>query len=107
MAVGQQATNITIDNLLTSFAVQMRELMHAIHNLNIQVNGQNAGLAFMVAAGYGNAANSNNPGGVSDAQYALNILSYLNTQAGVYYGSATQATTFNFENATAPVWGGK
>ena len=45
-----------------------------------------------------------NPGGVSDAQYALNMISYLNTVAGVYFGTATQGTAFNFDQQLSQMW---
>lgn len=114
MAVGMQATAESMDQNLSSLAVQMRNLMQAVSNLNTSVNGQAAGLAYMESIGYASTPNQANPGGLSDAQYALEVLAYLNQPAGVYYGAVqsggsggTGAVQFNINNALAPVWGGQ
>lgn len=106
MSVGNQASSSTVDIALTDYSVQLRDLMQDISNLSVWVNGQGNGLAFLEGLGYSNAANPNNPGGVSDAQLALNMISYLNTVAGVYYGTATQATTFDFNQELSQLWAG-
>jgi hypothetical protein len=83
--------------------VALRNDCDAIRNLQEQYQN----VASLVAIGYGSAANPANPGGVSDAQLALNMINYLNTVAGVYRGTATQGTTFDFSNATCGLWAGQ
>jgi hypothetical protein len=93
-----------MDNIITSLAVNLRNVMRNITNLNLAVNGQAAGLAYLQSIGYSGTANPANPGNVSDAQLALNMIAYLNTCAGVYFGTATQATDFAFDQALSQVW---
>jgi len=107
MSVGNQMTSDQINSRLSSLAIQMRELMHDISDLSTNVNGQGNGLAVLEAAGYSSEANPDNPGGVSDAQYALNMLSYLNTPASLYYGTATQPDEFNFDQELSQLWAGQ
>lgn len=115
MSVGNQATNTDIDNTLTNLTVNVRELMAKIVNLSTQVNGTGQGLAYLESIGYSAAANPANPGEQSDAAWALQVIAYLNTVAGCYYGtvrqggdgSAGSATTFNFNNALAQLWQGR
>src|SRR6516162_10057110 len=96
MNVGGQASSGTVDATLTSLAISMRNLMTQVSNLSTWVNGQGGGLAMLEGLGYPSAGNAGNPGGISDAQLALNMIAYLNTVAEVYFGSATQGTQFNF-----------
>lgn len=107
MSVGNQLTKTTVDQSITNLAVQLRNVAWGIKNLNSQINGAGNGLAFLESIGYSNTPNVNNPGGISDAQYALNLIGYMNTNSGVYYGSATQTTQFNFDNGLSPVWAGQ
>lgn len=105
--VGNQTTVGTINNQISGYAAQLRNIMYAISNLNKQVNGQGNGLAMLEAVGYSSAANASNPGGISDAQYALNMIGYLNTMAAVYYGTAAQSPAFNFDNELSQMWAGQ
>lgn len=114
MSVGGQATFGTIDSALTNLSVGMRNMMQGIANLNTTVNGQGNGLAYLNKIGYSTVPTSDNPGGVSDAQLALNMISYLNTVAGVYHGTVQQggsggtgAITFDFNNALSVLWAGQ
>lgn len=104
MPVGATIGSDQMNNIITSLAVDLRNVMRTISNLNLAVNGQAAGLAYLQSIGYGSAANPANPGSVSDAQLALNMIAYLNTVAGVYFGTATQATDFAFDQALSQVW---
>jgi hypothetical protein len=88
--------------------------MQDISNLNLRVNGQGAGLAYLESIGYSGTANPDNPGGVSNAALALSMISYLNTNAGVYFGTVQQGGTggtgailFNFGQELSQVWGGQ
>jgi hypothetical protein len=114
MPVGTQPTNATIDNQLTAMSLQLRNLMQAAVNLSTQVNGTGQGLAVLEGYGYSSAANAGNPGDISDASYALQMIAYLNTVAEVYFGNVQQggsggtgAVTFNFNNALAELWNGQ
>jgi hypothetical protein len=107
MPVGAAIGSSQIDNVITALAVNLRNIMRQIYNLNLAVNGQAAGLAYLESIGYSGTANPANPGSVSDAQLALNMIAYLNTVAGVYFGTATQATDFAFDQALSQVWGGQ
>ena len=107
MPVGSSIGADQVNNIITSLAVRMRDLMTDVADLNLSVNGQGAGLAYLQAVGYSNTSNPANPGSVSDAALALSVISYLNTVAGVYFGTATQGTTFNFNQQLSMVWGGR
>jgi hypothetical protein len=107
MTVGQASSSSTVDTSLINLAVGMRDLMNAVVNLSTWINGQADGLAFLEQLGYSSASNPDNPGSISDAQMALNLIAYLNTVAGVYYGTATQSTTFNFNNELSQLWNGR
>lgn len=111
MSVGNQSTKASMDQQISAIATQFRNICWAMKNLGTQVNGQAAGLNYLIGIGYSNTANPNNPGGVSDAQYALNLINYFSTCSGVYYGTVQQggsggtgAVLFNFDNAFSPVW---
>ena len=104
MPVGAVIGSSQVDNIITALAVRMRDVMRQVSNLSLAVNGQGTGLAYLESIGYSGTANPANPGGVSDAQYAQNMISFLNTVAGVYFGTATQATDFNFDQELSQVW---
>lgn len=97
MTVGHQLNAATVDDRLSGLATGLRDLMQKIKNLSLTVNGQATGLAVLEAAGYSPA----------DAQTALNMIAYLNTVAGVYFGTASQATNFSFDNALSQLWAGQ
>ena len=107
MAVGSNIGSGQMDNILTSLSVNLRNIMRQISNLSLSVNGQASGLAYLESIGYSGTANPANPGGVSDATLALNMISFLNTIAGVYFGTATQATDFNFDQELSQLWAGQ
>ena len=107
MPVGAVIGSGQMDNIITSLAVRMQKLMQDIAQLNLSVNGQAAGLAYLQGIGYSGTANPDNPGGISDADLALSVISYLNTVSGVYFGTATQASQFRFDQELSQVWGGQ
>jgi hypothetical protein len=107
MPVGATIGSDQMNNILTSFAIQLRNACRQISNLNLAVNGQGAGLAYLQSIGYSNTSNPANPGSVSDAALALSVISYLNTVAGVYFGTATQTPAYNFDQQLSEVWGGQ
>lgn len=106
MPVGSVIGADQINNTITSLAVRLRDLMEEIRHLDLEVNGQGDGLAYLESIGFSGTANPANPGGISDAQYALNMISYEHTMSGVYFGTATQGTAFDFDQALAAVWAG-
>ena len=108
--VGSAIGSGQINNVITSLAVNLRNLMQQVANLNLLVNGQGAGLAYLTSIGYSNEAGTSdpgNPGGITDAAYALQTIGYLNTVASVYFGTATQGTDFNFNQELSAVWAGQ
>jgi|SRR5689334_9770018 len=107
MPVGATIGSGQVDNIITALAVRLRDTMRQISNLNLAVNGQGTGLAYLESIGYSGASNPANPGSVSDAALAQTMISYLNTVAGVYFGTATQASEFNFDQQLSEVWAGQ
>ena len=107
MPVGAVIGSSQIDNIITALAVDMRNIMQQVVNLNLAVNGQGAGLAYLQSIGYSNASNPANPGSVSDAALALSMISYLNTMAGVYFGTAAQTPAYNFNQQLSEIWAGR
>lgn len=107
MAVGNQANKATIDGNLSSLAQQL--VAWCNQALTFQEGmvtlGANS-LAGLVAAGYSNTPNAANPGGVSDAQWALNAANYMNTLAQVAEGTVAQTPAFNFINQLSSLWAG-
>jgi hypothetical protein len=103
IGVGTQPTSASINNQLTALAQQLRNLLFQAASLSTQVNGTGQGLAFLESVGYGSTANPLNPGSITDAAYALQMVGYLNALSAVYLGG-TQATGFNYNNALAVLW---
>jgi len=105
MSVGNQATKGSFDQFLSTLAVTLRNSMQQIVNEWTFINNGAAGSPeeVLVGIGYDNA-NSDAPGNQSDAAYAAYVLNTMNTMAQVYFGDATQATEFDFNNALAPLW---
>lgn len=100
MAVGQQPSVTSLNNLLTQYAVALRDACVNISELNTQINGQNAGLALLEGIGFS----------ASDAQSFLNMLGYMQNVAGCYYGTVQQGGTggtgainFNFHQALSQI----
>jgi hypothetical protein len=107
MPVGATIGSDHLSNILTNLAVNFRNLAQQAANLSIEINGQGTGLAVLQSLGYSNTPNAANPGGISDAAWALQLVNYFSNVAGVWFGTATQASTFNYNNASAPLWAGQ
>lgn len=107
MPVGAVIGSGQIDNILSSLAVNFRNLAQQAANLSIEINGQGTGLAVLQSLGYSNTPNPANPGGISDAAWALQLVNYFNTVAGVWFGTATQTPAFNYNTVSAPLWAGR
>lgn len=104
MTVGAQATTTTINNLITQLSVGMRNMMQSVTDLSTFVNGQGNGLTFLESLGFSS----------TDASTAQSAIAYLNTVAGVYYGTVqaggtggSAATTFNYNQELSQFWAGQ
>lgn len=114
VGVGAPTTSGQVDNILTSLAVELRKLMQEIANLNKQVNGGGAGLAYLESIGYGSASNPDNPSSDSDAQYANDLINHMYIIAGVYFGvtyhggdATTPGNLSDFDLEFSPLWNGQ
>ncbi|SRR6266567_464354 len=97
----------TIDQQLSDLSVRWRDLAEQALHLATQVTGQGNGLSMLQAAGYSTTANPANPGGISDADLALQGVNYLALLGELFFGTAAQPANFNFNNAMSPHWGGR
>jgi hypothetical protein len=95
MATGQQATIAQVNTQLTSLALQLRNLAGQIMDQHTFLNKQ--GHDGLVALGFEDA----------DATDVLARIDYMATIAQIYEGNATQATTFDFEDALCSLWAGQ
>jgi hypothetical protein len=96
MTVGVQLNSGAVDQLITNLSVQMRNVMAAVANLSLNVNGQGAGLVYLESIGFS----------AGDAAQAQAAISYMNTIAGVYFGTATQGSDFDFNQVLSQYWAG-
>lgn len=87
MPVGDAPTVGGLNDELAALIVRLRDVCNDITELQMQVVG--FGSAGLIATGFSSG----------DATTYLNAVSYLNTVASVYRGTATQGSTFNFDNA--------
>lgn len=97
MAVGSQASSATVNQELTDYSVAMRNIMTKVTELSRWINGQGGGQAKLESMGYSPA----------DATAALNNISYLNTVAAIYFGTANQPANFDFNNQLSQLWAGQ
>jgi hypothetical protein len=97
MAIGNQATPAGLYSQLTQLSLNLREVMQDISDFNLFV-GQ------LGAAGLEAAPISMDS---TDAAALVAAAAILNTPAAVYFGTATQAAEYNFNNALAPYWAGQ
>lgn len=95
MTAGIQASPGRIDEDITNIALAFRAVCTQAKNLNTQVNGAGNGTAYLDGIAY------------PDPATALTLIGYLANLAGVYFGTATVAADFNFDNGLAPAWGGQ
>jgi hypothetical protein len=97
VTVGTQPGTGQVNTQLTALALALRNDCQSVINLFEFVNaaGGGEGLdAGFTALGFASG----------DATTASTLLSYMNTIAGVYAGTATQGSEFNFANALAVLW---
>lgn len=96
MSVGNNFTSDTVNQQITGLSVRMRDLMQDVVNLSSNINGQGTGLTVLEAIGYDS----------DDAAMAQGAISYLNTIAAVYYGTAAQTPAFDFDQELSQYWAG-
>jgi hypothetical protein len=96
MTVGNNMSTDAVNQAITNLSVAMRNLMQAVANLSLNVNGQGSGVTYLEGLGFDSA----------DAAAAEGAISYLNTIAGVYFGTASQGTDFDFNQALSQYWAG-
>lgn len=107
MPVGMQASQAGMNQSLTNLSTALRDLMSVVNNLVTEVTNGGDGLAYLESIGFGSTADDANPGNISDAQYALNMINYLGTVSGVYFGTATQGSEFDFNSELSVLWAGQ
>lgn len=95
MTIGQQADTASINQALTSYAVQLRNLCEQIGDFNLFV--AQLGAPGLEAIGFDAA----------DAASVVSQAAVMNTMTALYMGTATQAAEFDFNNALAPLWAGQ
>jgi len=93
MSVGNQASSTQLNAQLAALAIGIRVWAYQVNQL--QATAVALGQAGLVTAGFASA----------DATSFTNMVSYLNTIAGVYQGTAAQTPAFNFDNALCLVRG--
>jgi len=102
MSIGNQPSVAALNQSLSSYAIQMRELMTQIANLNMSIAQLGAaGLEALPAPPNGTQYSS------ADAAAVIATAAIMNTVAAVYFGTATQATEYNFNNALCGLWAGQ
>lgn len=104
--VGNPTTANQVDSELSACATLLEQLSARAMALITKVTA-NGGITFLEKAGYSNdpaSSNPGNPGGQTDAAYALELINYMSTLVGVYQGTATQSTDFNFAQALSILW---
>jgi hypothetical protein len=110
MAVGNQATVASVNNILTSLSVQLETLSEEVTKQSGFLNKLGtSGLNNLGGAGLGFslAANPVNNGGVSDAQAVLDDINHMLTIIQLYKGLITQGSTFNFADFLTHLWAGQ
>lgn len=94
MAIGAPINPGIMNDQVGQIAVNLRNACQSI--VNMQNTLVAVGQPALVAAGFTS----------TDATNLMTAVNQLNTIAQVYYGTATQATMFNFNNVGAPLTGG-
>jgi hypothetical protein len=101
VAAGNQPTDISVNNTLTSLSVALRNICDQIRMQSTPI--QNMGSGGLETLGFSSG----------DAGAVLTFMGYMNTVAGVYYGTVQQggsggtgASEFDFDNALSQLWAG-
>jgi hypothetical protein len=88
VAIGNQPSANLLNNMLSNYVSQMNKLCSQITQLQSYVVG--AGAAGLQALPV--------PFTAADAASYVQAVNYLNTMAALWYGTAGQATAYNFQN---------
>lgn len=102
--VGQPVSMNQIDAQLTNYAIQLRDLANAASNVVTAIEASSSPVLVLAAAGYSNdtaSSNPSNPGGITDAAYAYQLIQLFGTLVAVYRGDATVAVATDFEQQLA------
>jgi hypothetical protein len=102
MAVGNQPSQAQINQQLSTYAVELRNIMQTIANFEMSVTA--LGVAGLTGLGFGSA----------DAQAVVTQVNYMSNVAGCYFGTVQQggsggtgAILFNFHSELCPLWAGQ
>lgn len=96
MAAGVQPTQAQINANAGALALNLRAAMQAIVNFQAWL-GATQTTATLEALGFT----------AGDAATLISSVGNLNTLAGIYQGTATQASEFNYEANSNSLWGGQ
>lgn len=88
MAIGNQPSAAQLNSILSNYVSQMNKLMAAIAQLQ----------SYVVAEGAAGLEALDVPFTAPDAASYVQAVNYLNTMAALWYGTAAQATAYNFQN---------
>lgn len=107
MTVGNQTTVTQVNSNLSSYALQMRQLMR-------QILDQWQYLNQLGQTGLENLGGTGNGFSSADAAQVLTYIDYMQTVAGVYMGTVqaqgsggTAAILYDFDSALTPLWAGQ
>lgn len=92
MPVGNQASSAAVNQSLTTLALDLRGVCQSIRDFQTYV--VTMGQSGLETLGFSAA----------DAASVVSMASYLNTVSGVYFGTATQASQFDFDNQLSGLW---
>jgi hypothetical protein len=95
MTVGPQLSAAQVNAQLSQLSIGLRDACRAA--ANFQEWAVTTGAAGLEAIGYDSA----------DASTVLNLANYMNTIAAVFFGTAGQASEFDFDNAISQLYGGQ
>jgi hypothetical protein len=88
MAIGNQPSVNQLNSMLSSYVSQMNKLCAQIAQLQ----------SYIVATGVTGLEALSVPFTAADASSYVQAVNYLNTMAALWYGTAGQATPYNFQN---------
>jgi hypothetical protein len=95
MAIGNQPSANQLNNMLCSYVSQMNKLCALIVQLQ----------SYVIAEGTAGLEALDVPFTAPDAASYIQAVNYLNTVAALWYGTAAQATPYNFQNQMTSLLG--
>lgn len=96
MSVGGQISSVTVNGMLTTLAVGMRNLLTSVQQQYLFITAS-GGVTFLESIGYDSA----------DAATVMTLFGYMNGIAAVYFGSGVQSAESDFDSALAVLWSGQ